>query len=140
MCHVARAEPATSGGRLFEIRAALGNGPRDPMPMRALAELVEKTTGEWYDPAAISLLERNLQRWRLDDVRNFAAVDPLGRGELWLSALEGERSGQELPNPAMYRVLTPQQVARAERKAEREQRESAERARNAGGRGHRRRR
>jgi hypothetical protein len=67
------------GHRLFQIRLACGDGVRSPESLRKFAERVEKETGVRYDPMTISLLERMKQGWRLEDVRAFAAVDPLER-------------------------------------------------------------
>ena len=138
MCHVAHAKADTAGKRLFQIRAACGNGERDPESMKAFAERVKAETGKVYDPSTISLLERDKQKWRLEDVCAFAAVDPLNRGRAWLSAFDDLSAPAEQPDPRVYQELTSDDVARAQRVAERERRESTERARNAGGRRSRR--
>lgn len=78
----------TSGQRLYMIRLACGDGLRKPEPLPEFAERVKRATGEMYHPSTISMLERMKQGWRLDDARAFAAVDPLKRGALWLSALD----------------------------------------------------
>lgn len=75
----------TPGSRLYQIRLACGDGTRKAEPLPAFVARVKKRTKADYDPSTISLLERMLQKWKLDDVRNFAAVDPLKRGEAWLA-------------------------------------------------------
>lgn len=81
----------TPGDRLFEIRLACGGGRRKAEPMTAFVERVKEATGAVYDPSTISLLERMIQGWTLDDVTTFAAVDPKGRGKVWLAfGKEGE--------------------------------------------------
>jgi hypothetical protein len=81
----------TPGGRLFLVRAACGGGERKPESLKAFAERVRLATGANYDPSTLSLLERDIQKWRLEDAANFAAVDPAGRGPGWLAF------GDELP-------------------------------------------
>ena len=103
MCHVAHIKADTSGQRLYQIRLACGDGVRDAESMKAFAERVKKATGKTYDPSTISLLERDMQKWRLEDVRAFAAVDPLTRGEVWLSALSEELGpDQFVPAPGEH--------------------------------------
>ena len=71
--------------------------------MKAFAERVKKATGKVYDPSTISLLERDKQKWRLEDVRVLAAVDPLKRGAAWLSALaEDLGPDQFIPAPRTH--------------------------------------
>jgi hypothetical protein len=77
-------EPDSPGKRLYLIRLALGDGMRRPEPMAAFVARVREATGESYDTGAVSLLERDLQGWRLKDMNAFAAVDPLKRGGAWL--------------------------------------------------------
>jgi hypothetical protein len=109
----------TPGARLYRIRLACGDGTRKPEPLDAFAERVRQATGAVYDPSTVSLLERMKQKWRLDDVRAFAAVDPLGRGEVWLSALDAEPVIETL-DPTKDRKLTMQEIQRARLQAERE--------------------
>jgi len=117
-------ETETAGDRLFLIRAACGNGTRDPEPLKAFAARVKRTTKKDYDPTTISLLERMKQNWRLDDVRVFAAVDPLARGQVWLSALDGGEVA-EMPDPAKDRKLTMQEIQRAREQSARERGQAA---------------
>lgn len=77
----------TPGDRLYLIRLARGDGRRRAESLVVFVRHVLAVTGEKYHPTTVSMLERNQQTWRLDDVRAFAAVDPLRRGEVWLSAL-----------------------------------------------------
>lgn len=77
------------GDRLFRIRAACGRGERDPETLEAFAQRVERLTGASYNPVTVSNLERGKRRWLVEDVRNFAAVDPQHRGEVWLSGMRG---------------------------------------------------
>lgn len=77
----------TAGDRLYKIRLACGDGTRKAEPLDAFARRVLGATGIEYDPSTISLLERMKQKWRIDDARAFAAVDPMERGPIWLSAL-----------------------------------------------------
>lgn len=83
----------TPGDRLYEVRLACGDGRRRAEPISQFVQRVERATGRKYHAATISMLERNEQKWRLEDVRAFAAVDPLNRGEAWLSALAGPATG-----------------------------------------------
>lgn len=76
------------------------------MPMKEFVALVKERTGVSYHANTISLLEQNKQGWRLSDVRALAAVDPLKRGEVWLSALHGpatERADVDAPAAAKHR-------------------------------------
>lgn len=92
----------TPGDRLYEIRLACGVGRRKAEPMVAFVERVREATGVAYDPSTISLLERMMQGWTLDDVAAFAAVDPKGRGKVWLAfGKEGEdeaRGSADVPD------------------------------------------
>lgn len=94
----------TAGDRLFKIRLACGDGARKAEPLDAFVVRVERVTGAVYDPSTISLLERMKQKWRLDDVRTFAAVDPMERGEQWLSALNEAPAASEEREPAHIRL------------------------------------
>lgn len=116
MCHVAPAETASPGKRLYLIRLACGDGVRTAEPMAAFAKRVKAATGKTYDQSTISLLERDMQKWRLEDARAFAAVDPLHRGPAWLSGFD-ELPTNELLDPAQDRKLTMDEVARAQRQA-----------------------
>ena len=58
------AHSQTVGMRLARIRLDCGDG-RKAEPLPRFAERVKKATGEWYDPTAISKLERMEQGWRL---------------------------------------------------------------------------
>lgn len=75
----------TVGKRLFLIRAACGEGERDPESIAAFVKRVHRITGAKYQESTISLLERMKQGWRLIDVDNFARTDPLRRGPVWLA-------------------------------------------------------
>lgn len=75
----------TVGSRLYQIRLACGDGLRKAESLADFAKRVKRMTKADYDPSTISLLERMKQGWRLDDVKHFAAVDPLKRGEQWLA-------------------------------------------------------
>ena len=97
------AKAETAGQRLYQVRLACGDGVRKPETMEAFAERVKAETGKVYDPSTVSLLERDMQRWKLEDVRAFAAVDPLKRGEVWLSALSEELGpDQFVPAPGEH--------------------------------------
>lgn len=91
---VAQAPKEGAGDRLFLIRLACGESGR-PEAIKDFAERVERVTKAHYDPATISRLERGEQRWKLDDVRTFALVDPLKRGANWLAF--GAVEAQPLP-------------------------------------------
>ena len=78
-------EPSTPGDRLFLIRLSYGDGVRKAESLDQFAARVEKRTGERYDPATISLLERNKQKWRLEDAEIFSQLDKEGRGAAWLA-------------------------------------------------------
>lgn len=108
-------EPASAGHRLYLVRLALGDGVRKPESMKAFAERVERTTGVHYDPATISLLETGGQKWKLEDARTLAAVDPMGRGAVWLSAL-GLQADEGF-DPEKDRKLTVEEEERAVRRA-----------------------
>lgn len=88
--------PSSPGERLYLVRLACGDGLRKAESMTEFVLRVARRTGEKYHPNAVSLLERNQQQWRLEDVRVFAAVDPLNRGEIWLSALSEAASWPEV--------------------------------------------
>jgi hypothetical protein len=92
VAHTDNAGPVTPGERLYLIRLACGDGLRKAESMAEFVGRVARRTGERYHPNAVSLLERNQQQWRLLDVRAFAAVDPLNRGEIWLSTLSESAS------------------------------------------------
>jgi hypothetical protein len=77
--------PETPGQRLYLIRLACGDGARTPEPMKAFVVRVERATGAKYHANAISLLERDEQGWKLDDVNTFSSVDPKKRGASWLA-------------------------------------------------------
>ncbi len=96
----------TIGERLFKIRAACGSSGRDPETLDDFAERVRKKTGKSYNPVTLSLLERMKRGWRVADVENFAAVDPLKRGRSWLAGWpDGAASlvGQEETDPRVRR-------------------------------------
>lgn len=78
----------TPGDRLYLIRLACGDGVRNAEILKAFKARIQKRTGRIYHTNALSLLERNEQGWRIEDARILAAVDPKGRGPIWLSALE----------------------------------------------------
>jgi hypothetical protein len=115
----------TAGKRLYQVRLACGDGSRKAEPLDAFAARVREITGADYDPSTISLLERMKQKWRLEDVKNFAAVDPLERGEVWLSALQEGPASVETLDPTKDRRLTEQEIQRAHRQLEREQQDRA---------------
>jgi hypothetical protein len=84
----------TVGQRLYRIRLACGDGVRAPESIREFTKRVLRVTGVRYHDAAISLLERMQQGWRLDDVSTFAQVDPLHRGPVWLAY--GDSAGEAI--------------------------------------------
>lgn len=123
MFHVAHTSSTvgeTPGSRLFKIRVACGT-ERKPESLRDFARRVFHQTGQSYDPTTISLLERMEQGWRLDDVRAFAAVDPLERGEVWLSALGLTEGGVENIGPlrTYYGEQMPEPVAKPAKRTNR---------------------
>lgn len=99
-------EPETPGQRLYLIRLACGDGMRKPEPMAAFVKRVKKATGEDYDTGAVSLLERDLQGWRIKDLNAFAAVDPKHRGPAWLGFgdrfIEVVRADVKVADPAPH--------------------------------------
>lgn len=99
--HIKMAE--TSGDRLYLIRLACGDGLRTAEPLEAFAKRVKKATGVSYSPMTLSLLERMKQKWKVEDARVLAAVDPLKRGPAWLSALaEDLGPDQFIPAPRAH--------------------------------------
>lgn len=110
----------STGDRLFQIRLACGDGTRKAEPLDAFAERVKRVAGVEYDPSTFSLLERMKQKWKLDDVTTLAAVDPKNRGPLWLAFGSASSAQPPLPDPALDRKLTEQEIARAVRQAEAE--------------------
>lgn len=106
-------EHSTPGQRLFQIRLACGDGRRKPESLREFANRVARATGDTYQHAAISLLERDEQGWRLKDVHNFTAVDPLKRGECWLAFGDVEEVAVPMPRPTP--VVSPAQSPAAKR-------------------------
>lgn len=121
----------TAGDRLYLIRLACGDGVRDAEPLDAFAKRVKAATGRNYSAMTVSLLERMKQKWRLEDVSAFAAVDPLGRGEAWLSGF-GEPSNGARLDPRTARKFSEEELDRAERKDAADRSEQAHRARGAG--------
>jgi hypothetical protein len=105
------------GQRLFLIRLACGDGVRKAEPLPEFAERVQRGTGQAYHPSTISLLERMKQGWRLDDVRAFAAVDPLKRGAAWLSALDVEIALTPAKGREVKHITELEPVPRASKKA-----------------------
>lgn len=101
----------TPGDRLWLIRLACGDGFRKPEPLPLFAARVKRETGVDYHQASLSLLERMKQGWRLDDIRTLAAVDPKGRGPIWLAFGVDEASA--MPDPTLDRGLTPAEEERA---------------------------
>lgn len=89
----------TPGDRLFLIRLACGDGFKSAEPMPKFAQRVLEKTGRKYHDAALSLLERMQQTWKLDDLNAFAAVDPKGRGPAWLAW--GDQGGRPALKPPM---------------------------------------
>lgn len=90
----------TPGSRLYLIRLACGDGVRTAESLAEFAKRVKRRTKMDYDPSTISLLERMKQKWKLDDVHAFAAVDPLGRGEAWLALNAPPEARPEQDEPA----------------------------------------
>ncbi len=101
--------PGSPGERLYLVRLACGDGLRKAEAMTEFVVRVARRTGENYHPNAVSLLERNQQKWRLVDVRAFAAVDPVDRGEIWLSALSSASTwpAQKPAKPVRDSVAEP---------------------------------
>lgn len=120
-------ETETAGDRLFLIRLARGDGRRRAESLADFVRHVLTATGEKYHPTTVSMLERNQQSWRLDDVRAFAAIDPLRRGEVWLSALR-DAAATPLRDPRKDQRISEQAVGRAMREDEQQsqQRKSAQ--------------
>jgi hypothetical protein len=73
------------GKRLYLIRLACGDGSRTAEPLKAFADRVREATGQRYHATTLSLLERDEQGWRLDDINTLAMVDPKHRGASWLA-------------------------------------------------------
>lgn len=80
----------TPGKRLYLIRLACGDGARTAETLEKFAERVKRETGETYYANALSLLERDIQNWRLSDATTLAKVDPKERGRVWLAAFDVE--------------------------------------------------
>ena len=118
--------PETPGQRLYLIRLALGDGIKNPMLIDVFVALVKRRTGAVYDPSAISRSENGSRRLTLEDVANFAAVDPLHRGREWLGW--GEAQAMSPPVP---RRRHDTEAARRERDGE-----TGERKKASGDRGH----
>lgn len=90
MFHVAHTEnPGTPmetvGQRLFKIRLACGDGVRKPESLDDFATRVFRATKTRYSAMKLSQLERDEQKWRIEDVSTLARVDPHKRGEEWLA-------------------------------------------------------
>jgi hypothetical protein len=120
----------TVGWRLFLIRAACGEGERDPESIAAFVKRVQRITGAKYQESTISLLERMKQKWRLVDVDNFARADPLRRGPVWLAYGD---SASDVIDPEHDHRLTPEEEERAMRAAEQTKREREADKRSAKG-------
>lgn len=106
----------TPGQRLYLIRLACGDGVRDPETIAVFIERVRKRTNRSYTANAISLLERMEQKWKLEDINNFAAVDPLKRSAAWLAW--GDSPTPVLLDPTKDRGLSEDEEERALRASE----------------------
>lgn len=81
------------GERVFLVRLACGDGVRRPMPLEQFAALVQRQTGEWFDPGTLSRIENGRRELAVHEVETFARVDPLRRGPAWLAFGETPRAG-----------------------------------------------
>lgn len=96
-------EPATVGGRVYEVRKALGPHTRKPMPQDAFAQLLTRRGKRRYYGPEVSLWEQDKKGLTPDDIEVIAAVDPKRRGKLWLGWGEAEAD----------RKLTAEEITRA---------------------------
>lgn len=72
--------------RVYQIRLALGDGVRTPMPMDAFAALLnERGETTRFDSSKVSRMETGERKVSIDDVPYIAAVDPKRRGRDWLA-------------------------------------------------------
>lgn len=80
-------DESTRAGRLFAIRAALGEGVRKPLPLREMAALLTERAegGRRFHASQLSGWETGASDPTVDDVAVIAAVDPLHRGAAWLA-------------------------------------------------------
>jgi hypothetical protein len=72
------------GARVFEIRAALGSGPRKPLSQEAFAALLNTKKGRTFYGPEISMIERDKKDLTREDIAIIASVDPLSRSKEWL--------------------------------------------------------
>lgn len=77
----------TRAERLFAVRAALGEGVRKPLSLRAFAELLTEQAGDGrrYHASQLSGWETGAGVPTVDDFAVIAAVDPERRGPAWLA-------------------------------------------------------
>lgn len=75
----------TAGHRVYLVRLALGDGVRDPLPMRDFAARLARAGGKGYSASKVSDLETGKRRLSLNDATVIASVDPRTRGRAWLA-------------------------------------------------------
>lgn len=117
----------TPGKRLYLIRLACGDGHRTAEPLVKFVARVKRLSGESYDPATISLLERDKQGWRLKDFEALAAADPMKRGAPWLAfgiqalgpVIDARTGAHRLTEEEMDRAVAAGDREEAEEKASR---------------------
>lgn len=73
------------GKRLYAIRLQWGDGVRKAEPLATFAKRVKRVTGEHYDPTTLSLLERDVQKWKIEDAEILSQLDKEQRGKEWLA-------------------------------------------------------
>lgn len=78
-------EYTTFAERLFAVRASLGEGPRKPLALRLLDDLIFEKTGRRLHASELSAMEQGERIPRINDVEAIASVDPLKRGAAWLA-------------------------------------------------------
>ena len=114
-------DESTRAGRLFAIRAALGEGPRKPMSLRAFADLLTERAegGRKYHASQLSGWETGASEPGLDDVALIASLDPEQRGPGWLAFGTGTGPAQEYlpaavghPSQALSASITEEEALR----------------------------
>lgn len=120
----------TPGQRLYLIRLACGDGIRRAESLDDFSARIKRASGEVYDPATLSRLERGVQQWKLSDVETLARLDPLRRGRAWLATFD---VSDEVPSRASPERLAEADaiIAEAEASAKKAREKRHRRARGA---------
>lgn len=106
----------TPGQRLYLIRLALGDGVKNPLPLKEFSALLKRKRQAVYDPSTLSRMENGHQPLKVDDINTIAPLDPHRRGRAWLACwdadpLQGVAMPQ--PDPTKDLLLTDDDIERA---------------------------